>query len=211
MVSRRRRTPLSRSKVVQTAIECIEREGAKSLGVNRIARELGIRPPSLYHYVTGNDDLERAVAIAGWSLLIEQLEGVVEVFLAEASRTASETLQAGTKLLAESHRQFALENPVLQQVMLTTGLETDPPALLTIKRKLIAVFRQVVQPLELDDDTLLHVMRAVRSAAIGFAALENGGQFVFPVDHTGSFDWFIDTLIAGVSARMHTKQVQALA
>ncbi len=45
---------LSVAVIVEAAIACLEREGDSALGVNRIARLLGIQPPSMYKHFDGN-------------------------------------------------------------------------------------------------------------------------------------------------------------
>ena len=49
--------PLSRERVLRTAIELADREGIGSLTMRRLAQELGIEAMSLYHYVRGKDDI----------------------------------------------------------------------------------------------------------------------------------------------------------
>jgi AcrR family transcriptional regulator len=49
--------PLSRERVLRTAIAVADREGIGSLTMRRLAQELGIEAMSLYHYVGGKDDI----------------------------------------------------------------------------------------------------------------------------------------------------------
>lgn len=49
--------PLSRERVLRTAIELADREGIGALTMRRLAQELGIEAMSLYHYVRGKDDI----------------------------------------------------------------------------------------------------------------------------------------------------------
>lgn len=49
--------PLSRERVLRTAIAVADREGIGSLTMRRLAQELGIEAMSLYHYVSGKDDI----------------------------------------------------------------------------------------------------------------------------------------------------------
>jgi AcrR family transcriptional regulator len=44
---------LTPQDVVQAAITCLDQEGELALGVNRVARALGVKPPAIYkHRVT---------------------------------------------------------------------------------------------------------------------------------------------------------------
>lgn len=44
-------------RVIAAAIACLEQEGESALGVNRVARELNIKPPAIYKHLDGNAGL----------------------------------------------------------------------------------------------------------------------------------------------------------
>ena len=48
---------LTPQNVIQAAITCLDKEGETGLGVNRVARELGIKPPAIYKHLNGNGEL----------------------------------------------------------------------------------------------------------------------------------------------------------
>ena len=52
-----REEPLSRERVLRAAIGLADREGIGALTMRRLAQELGIEAMSLYHYVSGKDDI----------------------------------------------------------------------------------------------------------------------------------------------------------
>jgi AcrR family transcriptional regulator len=64
-MARRKGFALTREAVVAAAITLGERDGPGQLGVNAVARELGIKPPSLYNHVASGEALQQAVAIEG--------------------------------------------------------------------------------------------------------------------------------------------------
>jgi AcrR family transcriptional regulator len=57
---------LTKQDVIAAAIVCLDREGEAALGVNPVARELGIKPPAIYKHLDGKAGLRRAVALAIW-------------------------------------------------------------------------------------------------------------------------------------------------
>ncbi|HEY9768769.1 MAG TPA: TetR/AcrR family transcriptional regulator [Coleofasciculaceae cyanobacterium] len=63
---------LTRKNVIEAAIACIEK-GASALGVNRVAKKLGIKPPAIYKHLQGNAQLKKAVALAIYKLYFAQL------------------------------------------------------------------------------------------------------------------------------------------
>jgi AcrR family transcriptional regulator len=55
--SARRRTPLSRERVLRTAIELADERGVQELTMRKLAKELGVEAMSLYNHVAHKDDL----------------------------------------------------------------------------------------------------------------------------------------------------------
>src|SRR6187431_559655 len=51
------RTPLSRERVLQAAVELADREGPDGLSMRRLAAELGVVPMALYKHVANKDEL----------------------------------------------------------------------------------------------------------------------------------------------------------
>jgi AcrR family transcriptional regulator len=65
---RARRPPLTRARIVDTALRIMDEEGLEAVTMRRIGRELGVEAMSLYNHVGDKDDL---------------LTGVVEAVMAE--------------------------------------------------------------------------------------------------------------------------------
>lgn len=51
------RTPLSRERVIRTAVEVADEKGSAALTMRAIAEPLGVEAMSLYHHVAGKDDV----------------------------------------------------------------------------------------------------------------------------------------------------------
>src|SRR5919201_2021826 len=64
------RTPLSRGRVVEAALELVDAEGADALTMRRLGRALGVEAMSIYEYTRGKDELVGAVM----ERLLEELE-----------------------------------------------------------------------------------------------------------------------------------------
>ncbi len=54
--------PLSRERIVATALELIDRDGLEAVTMRRLAEELGVQAPSLYNHMRSKDALLDAVA-----------------------------------------------------------------------------------------------------------------------------------------------------
>lgn len=94
--------------IVQIARTMIQADGAASLSFNAIARQLGIKPPSLYTYFDSKHAIYDELFRRGFTLFVEQMDVI--------------TQQEGTfreKLVKffESYMRFAQENPDYYQIM----------------------------------------------------------------------------------------------
>lgn len=54
---RRERMPLSRERIAKAALELLDERGADGLGMRPLAARLGVQAPSLYHHVSGVDEV----------------------------------------------------------------------------------------------------------------------------------------------------------
>lgn len=59
---RPKRTPLSPARIVATAIELIERDGADALTMRRLGAELDVEAMAIYHHIANRDELLGAIA-----------------------------------------------------------------------------------------------------------------------------------------------------
>jgi AcrR family transcriptional regulator len=51
------RAPLSRERVLRGAVAIADASGIRAVTIRSLARELGVKPMSLYHYVAGKDEI----------------------------------------------------------------------------------------------------------------------------------------------------------
>lgn len=56
-MTRRERVPLSRERIAQAALELLDEQGPDGLGMRPLAARLGVQAPSLYHHVSGVDEV----------------------------------------------------------------------------------------------------------------------------------------------------------
>ena len=185
-MARRKGPGLTRKDVVEAALQCVEKHGAAALGINRVARMLGIKPPSLYNHVSSNEDLHRAAALAGFDRLS-----------AHFARISYKPGEEREFLIAHGHciRDFARSHKELYRHMSNVSLDPKEPEVATILNKALSPLERALAPMGLDGDEAVHAMRALRSAAHGFALLELDGQFRLGTDPEQSFDWMMEHLV----------------
>ncbi|CAM5395521.1 TetR family transcriptional regulator [Streptomyces spiroverticillatus] len=91
------RTPLTRERVIRTAVAVADTKGAAALSMRAVAEPLGVEAMSLYHHVAGREDL---------------LDGMVDVVFGEIElpRTGADWRTA-MRLRAESARTVLCRHP----------------------------------------------------------------------------------------------------
>ncbi|MBO3461708.1 WHG domain-containing protein [Aetokthonos hydrillicola Thurmond2011] len=177
---------LTRKEIVEAAIACLEKEGESALGVNRVARELGIRPPSLYNHVAGNDELKRLVVLEGWRRFLDTyIKQAVDI----------QDRRVLLQNAAHTYYRCASENPALYAIVTNYSLELEDPDFAPIIEELLAFYSRVLTPFGLNQDEMIHAARMFNSLLHGFVLAERAGLFIFPESINQSFDWMVNTLI----------------
>lgn len=188
-MARRKGRSLTRQDVIQAAIRCIDAEGEQALGVNRVARELGIKPPSLYNHVDGNEDLRKAVAVEGWRLVLELLEVLQE----------SEEVGGLLKSIMQTYHQFATERPALSAVLATTPIDPFDEEFFDIEVALIVENMRALQRFNLSDRERVAAAHYIRATNQGYIALEHT-KIVDRQLCAGVYEWMLNRIVDSLKA-----------
>jgi AcrR family transcriptional regulator len=180
-----RRRGLTADAVVDAAADVVEAEGASALTLSRVARELGVQPPSLYSHVAGLEALRRDVALRA----VEDLGG--RLGAAAMGRTGRDAVRA----IAGEFRAYATAHPGLYE--LTTRARPDDAEYAAASMRPVEPVLAILRGYDLREDEAIHAARALRAALHGFVALEAAGGFGLAVDVDRSFDWLVEHL-AGI-------------
>jgi AcrR family transcriptional regulator len=184
-MARRKGRRLTREDVIEAGLSCLRQEGVSGLGVNRVARELGIKPPSLYNHVEGNDDLKRAVAIRGWSSLADRLEAALE------DSEGRDRLWS----VSRAYRDFVTEQPALYAVMSTMGDDGETDEYGEVRARVSQCLEAVLDPFDFSADEAGQALRALRAALHGFVSLESTGHLGDHEKAESSYDWLVSRLV----------------
>lgn len=168
--------------VVDVATELVEAEGAESLTLSGVARELGIKTPSLYSHVDDIDALRRHVALKATEQLGDKL------IAAAMGRSGRSALDA----VAHAFRHYATTHQGMYQLSARARPDDEEyeQAGLRALQPVIAVLRDYA----LDDAETIHAARLLRSAIHGFVSLEIHGGFGLDTDVDESFEWMVKKL-----------------
>jgi AcrR family transcriptional regulator len=143
-----RRTPLTRDRVLQAAVDLADRGGNEALSMRKLGQELGVDAMALYRHVRGKDDL---------------LDGLVEVIIGQIERpTPSGDWKTSLRQQAMAARQVMLRHPWARRVLEERG--TGGPACLAYVESVLATLHDGGFSIELAH----HALHVLSSRIFGF-------------------------------------------
>ena len=181
---------LDRAAVVQAAADLADAEGLDAVTLAHLAAHLGIRPPSLYNHIDGQEGLRHELALFGVRELGRRLGRAVMGKSGDAALLA----------IADAYRTFAHEHPGLYAAT-QRAPDPDDPALVAAASEVLDAVLAVMDSYGLEGDDALHATRGLRSVVHGFVSLEAEGGFGLPLGLDESFRRLMATFIAGLLAR----------
>jgi AcrR family transcriptional regulator len=180
---------LTPQDVIRAAIDCLDREGESALGVNRVARELGIKPPAIYKHLDGNTGLRRSVALEIWRNYLTDYQG---------QTTAISEPRALLRIGAQATRNFAQCYPGRYTVMMQYQLRPTDPEEAKIIYDSLRLFKKSLQLYELSDDALIDTMRMVNAAIYGFIVREQSELMTLSRSPDRSYEVMLDALLVAI-------------
>jgi AcrR family transcriptional regulator len=145
----RTRPPLSRDRILRTAVELADEGGVQAASMRKIAQELGVVPMALYKHVAGKDEL---------------LEGMIDVVVGEIDPPPTDGVdwKAAVRQRILSARRALVRHPWASRVMES---RTEPtPTVLAYMDSMIGMFRAG----DFSMDLTHHAMHAMGSRLMGF-------------------------------------------
>ncbi len=187
------RAGLGPAAVVAAGAALADEVGFADLTMAQLAERVGVRTPSLYKHIAGQDDLNRRIAALA---LTEAADAVGAATQGYAGRDA---LAAA----ARAFRAFVLAHP--GRYAATIGLAPTGPddPIAVAGDRLLGSFTAVLRAYPVGPDDLDHALRALRSVFHGFATLQAAHGFQWSADVDDSFEWLItlvDRALRGTSS-----------
>jgi AcrR family transcriptional regulator len=171
------RAGLDREMVVQAAAKLADKEGLENISLATLAAQLGVRTPTLYHYIKeGLPGLRRELALYGLRETAKRLG------LAVMGKAGDEAVIA----LAEAYRAFAHERPGLYEAT-TRAAAPDDEELQAASWEVLDIALRALSAYKLSQEDGLHAIRMLRSFVHGCVALEASGGFGLPLEVDETF------------------------
>lgn len=184
------RAGLDQGAVVAAGAALADEVGAANLTMGALAERLGVRTPSLYKHVGGQEDLNRRIAVLALGQAADAVGGAVQGYAGRDALAAA----------ARAFRAFVLEHP--GRYAATIGVEPSGPddPLAAASQRLLGAFMAVLRGYEIEGSAVDHALRMLRSLCHGFATLQVANGFQWSVDVDESFAWLIDFADRGLRA-----------
>ncbi|QNP74866.1 TetR/AcrR family transcriptional regulator C-terminal domain-containing protein [Streptomyces roseirectus] len=147
------RTPLSRKRVLDTAVALADEGGVEALSMRKIAQPLGVVPMALYKHVANKNEL---------------LDGMIDVLVGEIDPPATDTdWKTAIRRRILSARRMLLRHPWASAVIEARmkARATPTPAMLEYLDSMIGIFRAG----GFSVDLVHHAMHVMGSRLLGFS------------------------------------------
>ncbi len=208
MVAPKRR-PLNRERILEAAVDFVDREGLDALSMRKLGAELGVEAMSLYNHVPGKDAL---------------LSGMVELMLRGLEiPPENESWEARVREAYRRFRRLAHEHPHVFPLLIVRPPDTMDGAWL------VETFLETLQKAGFDPHAALRAYRTLTSYTVGYVtseirgfAMEPGNGRVgarglqkddFPrlaelspsldgVDRDAEFEGGLDLILSGLRAKL---------
>ena len=192
-----RRPGLDRRVLVGEAAALADERGLDAVTLANLAERLNVRAPSLYNHIASADELQKQLTLFALEALRD------EMARAAIGRNGSDGLLA----IAYAYRLFSRTHPGMYSAT-QRAVRADDAALQAVASDVLDVVRAVLAPFGLDEDTTIHAIRGFRSIVHGFVSLEAGGGFGFSQSVDDSFQFIVQSYIAGLNdANIVTRSV----
>lgn len=155
---------ITNDEIIDRAMSLIKEKGLSSFSLRDLAKEVGIKAPSMYKHFKGIDDINKIIALR----LSDELNTCLKKAIANKHR--DDALIA----IGETYRQFIEENTELYSILLSMpdfkNEQIDQAALDTA-----SIIISVLNDYQFSPDQVVHLERMYKSIIHGFFALTHAG------------------------------------
>ncbi|WP_053365041.1 TetR/AcrR family transcriptional regulator [Bacillus sp. FJAT-27245] len=189
-MSPRPKIALDIDTIIRTAAELADRKGFEEVTLANLAKELKIKPPSLYNHIDGLPGLKKELAIYGINNLYEVLKDSRKTLLEKDAVLA----------LSLGYVGFARKHPGLYEATFNAPDPTDPEVQ-EAGSKIVGLVLESLESIPLGEEEALHAVRGLRSMIHGFCSLEQKGGFGLNLSLDTSLSFMVEAFVAGISSR----------
>lgn len=182
------RQGLDFKKVIQTGENLANREGFYAVTIASLAKELNVRPPSLYNHIKGLEELRKELALSGLQQLYHLLKSAVEHV----------SVEDAVYRLSKAYVSFVRKSPGIYEATATVAPRIQDEEVQKASDNIVFLVLDVLKPYHLPENEALHAVRSLRSILHGFSSLEQKGGFGMSLSTDETLDFLIRTFALGL-------------
>ncbi len=172
--------------VIAAAAEIADLGGWNDVTPSNVAARLGIKTPSLYNHISGQDDLRQKLAVYAARQLLDRM---IDAAVGRSGKSA--IVNVGT-----AYVRFVREHPGMYEATYRVGIP-NLPEFDKIAHDMLRLLYRLLEPFRLTEEEAVHAVRGLRSLLHGFSSLEATGGFQMPVDKDASLSHIIARYMDG--------------
>ena len=183
------RAGLDHAAVIQAAAELADSKGLEAVSLATLAARLGVRSPTLYHYVDGLTGLRRDLVLLATQDLARRLGRAV------MGKAGDDAVLA----MAHVYRAFVNEHPGLYAATVQAA-SPDDTVLIAAQSEIVEIAMRALSAYHMTPEEAVHVVRMLRSLVHGFATIESSGGFGLSVDLDETFERLLTSFLQGLAS-----------
>ena len=168
------RKPLSRERILESALAHADEQGIDALSMRKLGRALGFEAMSLYNHVANKDDL---------------LDGMLDLVLAEMEAPQPDEGLAGIRKAAISAHEALTRHPWAAGALMTPS--RIRPLRLAFMDGLLGALRSA----GFSPETTYHAYHVIDAHIIGFSLWQSTHDFTLPEEVTADMRGFLDRVL----------------
>jgi AcrR family transcriptional regulator len=181
------RVGLDKTAVVNAAVELADAGGLEAVTMGKLAERLGVRTPSLYHYLPqGIEGLRRELALQSWH---DQIDLLGQAIMGKSGRDA-------ITAMASLYREYIKAHPGLYAATTMKSTDGGDADLQTARERLYGIVQRAMSAYHLAPDDEVYAIRSFRIIVHGTASLELGDGFGLPQDVDETFKRMLNVYLS---------------
>lgn len=179
---------LDRSIIIEKAAYIADEKGIGNVTLKVLAKELGVKPPSLYkHFSGGLDELNKELMLFGWCSLENE---IIKVAVGKSKDDA-------IKAICYAYRNFVCVHKGLFEAMQWYNMYQSDAHLKATEGTIFTLF-QVLEAYGLTEEQKVHCVRMLRGFLQGFCSIESHSGYGNPASVDDTFDFALKTILNGI-------------
>jgi Transcriptional regulator len=186
------RVGLDDAIIMQAAAAIANETGLQSVTLASLAKQLNVRPPSLYNHVNGLPEIRNKLTLLG----LQGLKAAMQDAVSKRIEPDTDAIPA----LATAYAKYALEHPGLYEATININTREHSEEIQQKAAELVDLVSSGIRPFlpSADEADLIHAVRGFRSLLHGYTSLIISGGFNMAIDRDESFRYMIRAYMAGI-------------